>query len=170
MIPRAQLLHAACVQVALNTGRKLSGGKHHWGSLGTLSSKGSKVPSPQRRWQGGRSCLPGSLLLLAHSFFLTARWRCCSWAAGDEFSAFRVGLGWLFVNVQHSFRTATFLLFPLTLSLGVCLATRSLCRVKSICLALSLRLPSLIYIYLMFSLTYFSLSSPDLLARHLAEC
>lgn len=139
------LLHATHVQVALNTGKTLSGRKCHWGSLGTPSSKGSKVPSPQRRWHSGRSCLPESDLFLAHLFFLTAHWRCCSWSAGDTFSAFKGTLGWLFVNAQHSFLIATFLLSLLTLSLGS-LGHPLTLQGKSICLTLLLRRPSLIYI------------------------
>lgn len=50
--------------------------------------------------------------------FLTAYWRCCYWAAGDKFSAFKRALGCLFVNAQNHFLTATFLL-PLLSAWGL---------------------------------------------------
>jgi len=78
------------------------------------NAEGSELPSPQRRWQGGRSCL----LLVALLLFLTAHWRCRSWAAEQERSAFKGTLGGLFVNAQRSFLTATFLLSLLPLGLG----------------------------------------------------
>uniref|UniRef100_A0A8C4JCD8 DEAD/H-box helicase 11 n=1 Tax=Dromaius novaehollandiae TaxID=8790 RepID=A0A8C4JCD8_DRONO len=42
--------------------------KHHRIFLGTLSSKGNKGPSAQKRWQGDGGCMPRSLFLSTHLF------------------------------------------------------------------------------------------------------
>lgn len=82
----------------------------HWE---LLSSKASKVLSPQRRWQGGGITSPFGSLVLSHcplETLLLGSW--------GKLSTVKGALGWLFVNAPHSFLTTAFLLFLLTLSLG----------------------------------------------------
>lgn len=133
------------LHVAVITGKKLSGGNHHQGLLG---AKGNKVPLPQRRWQGGRSCLPGSLLPLAHLFFLTAQLGMLFLGSWGQVFYFQGALGLAVCGCSTWFSDCN-LSSPLPYS------QHGICRGKSICLTLSIRVPCSIYICLTFSLTCF---------------
>lgn len=82
-----------------------------------------------------------------------------------------MALGWLFVNAQQSFLTAGFLLSLPTLSLGSAWPPTHSAGVKAFAsLTFVIKIPYFDS-HLPHVQSYLSLlSSPELLARHLAEC